>query len=231
MQLTLISQMSNASDAQKIAAKLIPATNGQEWEKMAQDVLSVILKRGFENGMDDAAVRNIMIDVHGKARQILRGTPAESIIFDDSRVGAVIQVLLNQSHFAKTNIPAIGQPWPEQGGIYIGSRLIDGVARHVVIPGGIEHDAKEVRFDDVAGCIPAEINGYTDWRAPDLEELMLAWIHAREHFVQDSSESIYWTSTEHNTRFSWAVSFESGITDFTNRLNKFRVRPFRSFIS
>ena len=25
-----------------------------------------------------------------------------------------------------TTAPAIGQEWPEQGGIYIGSRLIDG---------------------------------------------------------------------------------------------------------
>lgn len=132
---------------------------------------------------------------------------------------------------AKTSIPPIGQPWPEQGGIYIGSRLIDGVAHHVVIPGGIEHDVKAIKFDDVAGCIPAEINGYTDWRAPDQEELMLAWIHTREHFVQKGSDSIYWTRTDRDKHFAWAVYFASGFTVYYTRNRAFRVRPFRSFIS
>lgn len=125
--------------------------------------------------------------------------------------------------------PAINQLWPEQGGIYIGSRLIDGEVHHVVIPGGIEHDAKDIKFDNVPGGIPKEINGHEDWRAPDQEDLMLAWINAREHFTQEGSDSIYWSRSERSKHWAWAVAFEVGLTFYLNRDFEFRVRPFRSF--
>lgn len=126
-------------------------------------------------------------------------------------------------------IPAINQPWPEQGGIYIGSRLIDGKVHHIVIPGGTEHDAQGVAFKHIAASIPAEINGHNDWRAPSQEDLMLAWINAREHFVQKGSDSIYWTGTAYNDTWGWAVVFEDGRTSSSDRNHEFRVRPVRSF--
>lgn len=208
MQLTLISQMSNASDAQKIAAKLIPATNGQEWEKMAQDVLSAILKRGFENGMDDAAMRNIMIDVHGKARKILRGTPAESIIFDDFRVGAVIQVLLNQSLFAKTNIPAIGQYWPGQGGIYA------GIARgqpgepdyHLIL--AVEDPETSFTWEDAnAHAKTIMADGHKDFALPLRVESALLYANLRDMINDDYW---YWTGTEHSAGRAFIQDFSDG---------------------
>lgn len=128
----------------------------------------------------------------------------------------------------KTTIPAIGQPWPEQGGIYIGSRLVDGAVHHVVIPGGTEHDIERVAFKSVEGCIPKEINGHSDWRAPDQEDLMLAWINAREHFEQKGIASIYWSRSVHHD-YPWAVDFEDGNCYYYDRSDEFRVRPFRSF--
>ena len=122
-------------------------------------------------------------------------------------------------------IPAINQLWPEQGGIYIGSRLIDGEVHHVVIPGDIEHDANDIKFDDVPGSILKEINCHEDWRAPDQEDLMLAWINAREHFTQEGLGSIYWSRSG-----AWAVDFENGHTSRGNRSCGFRVRPFRRFV-
>ena len=123
-------------------------------------------------------------------------------------------------------IPAINQPWPEQGGIYIGSRLIDGQVQHIVIPGGIDHDAQGVAFKDLAANIPAEINGHSDWRAPDQEDLMLAWINAREHF---DTSGWYWSRTPEDEHWTWAVGFEYGDTYDYDRSNGFRVRPVRSF--
>lgn len=127
-------------------------------------------------------------------------------------------------------IPAINQPWPEQGGVYIGSRVIDGQVHHIVIPGGIEHDAEGVAFKGVATSIPAEINGHSDWRVPSQEDLMLAWINAREHFVQEGSDSIYWSSTVDSDNWPWAVVFEDGDTHSSRRGYEFRVRPVRSFL-
>ncbi|WP_159918022.1 DUF1566 domain-containing protein [Pantoea sp. 18069] len=128
-----------------------------------------------------------------------------------------------------TRTPAINQPWPEQGGIYIGSRLIDGVVHHVVIPGGTEFDTKDVEFGDVEKTVAAAgaINGHSDWRAPDQEDLMLAYINAREHFVNKGMDSYYWSRTERS--WPWAVGFEVGYTTTGSRRHEFRVRPFRSF--
>ena len=122
--------------------------------------------------------------------------------------------------------PAINQHWPEQGGIYIGSRLIDGQVHHIVIPGGAEHDAQNIKFADVQASIPTEINGHSDWRAPDQEDLMLAYINAREHFDTDDW---YWSRTPDGDNWAWAVGFEFGITRGNYRDIEFRVRPVRSF--
>ena len=127
-----------------------------------------------------------------------------------------------------SKVPAINQLWPEQGGIYIGSRLIDGAVHHIVIPGGIEHDVKKVDFTRVSQVIPAEINGHSDWRAPDQEDLMLAYINARENFQSKGIDSYYWSRSEHHD-WPWAVDFEDGRTNNVYRRNEFRVRPVRSF--
>lgn len=128
-----------------------------------------------------------------------------------------------------TRIPAINQPWPEKGGIFIGSRLIDGVVHHVVIPGGTEFDHPDVPFSRVELVVAEgeELNGHSDWRAPDQEDLMLAYINAREHFVQKGVDSLYWSRTERS--WPWAVGFEYGFTYYYDRYYEFRVRPFRSF--
>lgn len=129
---------------------------------------------------------------------------------------------------AKTRIPAINQPWPEQGGIYIGSRLIGGAVHHVVIAdGGTARDIKDQDFKAAQGVQFGEINGHSDWHAGDQEDLMLAYINAREHFEQEGSDSIYWTRSEHHG-WPWAVDFEYGTTSLNSRDCEFRVRPFRS---
>lgn len=130
----------------------------------------------------------------------------------------------------QTGVPAINQPWPAQGGIYIGSRLIGGTVHHVVIPGGVEFDHVDVTFDRVEKVVAEgdELNGFSDWRAPDQEDLMLAYINGREHFERVGVASIYWSRTEHDG-WPWAVGFESGYTYDDTRGHEFRVRPVRSF--
>jgi len=132
-------------------------------------------------------------------------------------------------------IPAIGQPWPEQGGIFIGSRLIDGAVHHVIIPGGVEHDIKGIEFAGIAAAVEkaGEINGFTDWRGPEREDLLLGWINAREHFQQTGEawdETIYWSRTEYKD-YAWAVDFQYGSVTLLSRYYEFRVRPVRSFIA
>lgn len=129
----------------------------------------------------------------------------------------------------QVRVPAIGQLWPEQGGIYIGSRLIDGAVHHVVIAeGGTGHDIKRQNFQAAQSVQFGEIAGHSDWHAGDQEDLMLAYINAREHFERKGMDSIYWSRSEHDG-WPWAVDFEDGLTRYFLRTNEFRVRPVRSF--
>lgn len=99
MQHTLTSQMSSAADAEKIAAKLIPVADKNDfWNTSAQVVLTEILARGHEKGMSDADVRGIIAaPASEETRDFLKGTPAESILFEDARVGSSVAAILAQS--------------------------------------------------------------------------------------------------------------------------------------
>jgi len=129
-----------------------------------------------------------------------------------------------------TSTPAIGQEWPEQGGVFIGTRLIDGVAHHIIIPGGVEFDLVDVEFDDLADAIAArgEVNGHSDWQAPDQEDMMLAYINAPDLFDKDGW---YWTNKPYGSYSAWAVNFENGDVHYWYRTSEFRVRPVRSIIA
>ena len=129
-----------------------------------------------------------------------------------------------------TTAPAIGQEWPEQGGVFIGSRLIDGIVHHRIIPGGTDFDLVGVEFDNQASAITerGEVNGHSDWQAPDQEDMMLAYINAPNLFDKDDW---YWTAKPYGSYRAWAVYFEDGDVLSWARHVEFRVRPVRSIIA
>ncbi len=133
---------------------------------------------------------------------------------------------------ATLEIPTIGQPWPEQGGIYIGSRLKAGQVHHLIIPGGPDFDIK-ASHNNAAERIAAkgDINGFSDWRHGDQRDVMLACINVPDLFEQSGYESIQITSTPHGSGSAWAVCFEHGLVYAYHRYREFRVRPFRSIIA
>jgi len=131
----------------------------------------------------------------------------------------------------KITIPAVGALWPEQGGIYLGIRLKDGVEHHIVTPASIGHDLTENNFAAAESAQFGEINGHSDWLTGEQEDYMLAYINAREQFKCDGGmDSVYWTRSFHHN-WPWAVDFEDGTVYYTHRITKFRVRPVRSFIA
>ncbi|CAK7069538.1 MAG: hypothetical protein KER_03044 [Kerstersia gyiorum] len=129
-------------------------------------------------------------------------------------------------------IPAIGQSWAEQGGTYLGQRLIGGVQHHIIVSPSVENDIEDVKFANVDQAVTdaGEINGHSDWRAPDQEDLMLAYVNAPDLFLREGTGSIYWSRSEHHG-WPWAVDFESGYVLSGYRSLEFRVRPFRSFVA
>lgn len=129
-------------------------------------------------------------------------------------------------------VPVLGQKWQEQGGIFIGSRLIEGQLHHI-IAAELQHDITDVSGHNVESAVSeaGEINGHTDWRAGAQEDLMLAYINGREHFVRENNESsIYWSCLVDSHGWQWAVVFADGCVLNLTRHFKFRVRPFRRFV-
>jgi hypothetical protein len=129
-----------------------------------------------------------------------------------------------------TTTAIIGQVWPEQGGIFVGSRLIDGQLHHI-IASDRQHEIAKVSGHTVASISIDEIEGHADWHAGDQEDLMLAYINAREHFEREGYASIYWSRTVDKDGDPWAVDFEYGCVDSRFRFGEFRVRPFRSILA
>jgi hypothetical protein len=123
--------------------------------------------------------------------------------------------------------PQVGEYWPAQGGVYVGSRLINGTVHHVVIADvGTLYDSVNQNHKEALHTRFGEIDGHDDWHAGDQADHMLAFMNAREHFKE--GDSVYWTRTEHNG-WACAFNFENGSCSF-ERNGEFRVRPFRRFI-
>lgn len=83
------------------------------------------------------------------------------------------------------------------------------------------------------------LNGYTDWRLPDLAELdsiyrnlgvinpVLSGIDATE--LKTSASEYYWSGSENGTNLAWYVFFGNGNVDFDYKLNARSVRAVRAF--
>ncbi len=126
-------------------------------------------------------------------------------------------------------IPKIGDLWPEQGGIFVGTILVDGKECHIITPEGTGHDLTKQTYDETEKAEFGEINGHSDWHVGDQEEFMLGYINTRKQFKCDGGiDSIYWTRSFHHG-YPWAVDFENGDVLNYIRSYQFRVRPFRRF--
>jgi len=121
------------------------------------------------------------------------------------------------------------QHYPEQGGVYIGPRLIDGKTHHCFIP---EHERVHSKFDAIAPAIASlgEINGHNDWRMADMEDGMLAFINARDLFPSSGSESVIWLNKPYGSTLAWALGFEGGDVDVGTRSSEFAGLPVRSVV-
>jgi len=161
--------------------------------------------------------------------------PLRALRLRPFRYSPLEQESANESlnHDEASRTPDLGQPWPEQGGIYIGWNVIDGVRHHLIIAPGIESDICGVKFADVKKAVAkvkkTKLNGHSDWRAPNQRELMTAFINAADQFVQSGAGSVYWSCSRHRA-WPLSVDFEDGHVGTSYHHNEFRVRPIRSII-
>jgi len=123
--------------------------------------------------------------------------------------------------------PAIGQPWPGQGGVYAGiTRGEDGQPdAHLVLcptlPG--KHMAWAAALDWAKAV---ENEGHTDYHVPTRSESALLYANLRDQLDQDNW---HWTSTQYSAYDAFYQHFYDG--DQYNNVKKFeaQVRAVRRF--
>lgn len=124
--------------------------------------------------------------------------------------------------------PAVGLLWAEQGGINVGIRPIEGQPHHIITPAGMGYDQHTSFARIEAGAFRfGTINGFSDWVVGDEKDLVLAYAHARDHFVRADAGCIYWSRTVHPSGWPLAVVFEDGHVFGFQRRTVLRARPFR----
>ncbi|MEZ0197686.1 DUF1566 domain-containing protein [Pseudomonas qingdaonensis] len=162
----------------------------------------------------------------------------------------VLPPAANVQPIAQTDTPAVGQPWPGQGGINGGfvPAIGDVPAHYLILAdsdvgehewGGRNTESKAIsRHDGKAntdiliaeGGHPAaeaarayRANGHNDFDLPAASQLYQAWVHGL------ITEGAYWSSSQRSALTAFDMDFDDGSQDSTGKLYELRVRPVRRY--
>ena len=154
----------------------------------------------------------------------------------------------------KINAPRIGQPWPEQGGIYAGIMAgHDGQPDYHLIVATAEQGeivdiewggygtriaGAESYFDgraNTAAMVAAnlalgkriaalQIEGHADYHLPSQAEMHLLAANLKDQFDQDDW---YWTSTQYSAISAWIQHFGHGFQDNYGKSSEARAQAVR----
>ncbi|WP_136474516.1 DUF1566 domain-containing protein [Pseudomonas sp. DG56-2] len=152
---------------------------------------------------------------------------------------------------AQTDIPAIGKPWPGQGGINGGLVAARGdVPEHYLIIAIEDAGSHEwgrrgeasgatSKTDGLAnsavlleeGSHPAAkaasnytADNHNDFYLPAAAELYRGWVNCPEVFAQDC---YYWSSSQRSAYYAFGLYFDGGLQDSRVKDLELRVRPVR----
>lgn len=156
-----------------------------------------------------------------------------------------------------TPTPRIGQPWPDQGGIYAGIMAgRDGQPDyHLILAPAEAGSFKDVEwgaygksidgaasyFDGVANTVAMaaadldlakrilalQIDGHADYHLPSQAETHLLAANLKDQFEQDD---YYWTSTQYSANLAWYQYFDYGDQGLNRKGNTGRARAVRRLI-
>jgi hypothetical protein len=125
--------------------------------------------------------------------------------------------------------PSLGQPWPEQGGIYAGIvRGENGQPDYHLIHATIEHELIKIKWQAAIDAAKTRITLFTDWSLPNRREARLLTINSPESFDKDSW---YWTSEQNANHpdYAWMQDFDYGNQYLTLKSGEYRARAVRRF--
>ena len=124
--------------------------------------------------------------------------------------------------------PAIGQPWPGQGGIYAGiTRGEEGQPdAHLVLCPTVP-DKRLAWQPALDWAKTIEHEGLADFHVPTRTESALLYANLRDQLDQDSW---HWTSTQYSATYAFGQNFDYGFQDDCYKKVEARVRAVRRFV-
>jgi hypothetical protein len=125
-----------------------------------------------------------------------------------------------------TPIPAIGQPWPGQGGIYAGlCRGRDGQPDHHLILAAAVPPKRLTWKAAQTWAAKVEADGHKDFAVPDRHQSAVLFGNVADQF----EPNWYWTSTQHAdaSSYAWYQGFDDGTQYDTIKSYEARVRAVR----
>lgn len=153
------------------------------------------------------------------------------------------------------DVPAIGEYWKGQGGIYGGLRQYPEGLCHLIfaiedVSGvhawgdyGTNAEGAESRTDGQANTIallardgqhPAAItasgyivDGHADFYLPAIGEINHIWQFAPSSF---EARLLHWSSSQRNVNYAYFMDFQNGWFNYHSKHFEFSVRPARRFL-
>lgn len=193
--------------------------------------------------MQSIYVKNLTLNIHSSPKASM---PALAVLSAAIAAGGA----MNAETTAPTDIPAVGQAWPGQGGINGGLVAARGdVPEHYLIIaaadvgdhewGGYREESKATSKTDgmantavlIDGNHPAAkaaanytADNHCSFYLPSAAELYHCWVNCPEVFAQDC---YYWSSSQRSASTAFYMTFDDGTQNDTGKDDELRVRPVR----
>ena len=195
--------------------------------------------------MQSIYVKNLTLNIHSSPKAAM---PALAVLSAALAAGGAMKAETP----SLTAIPAVGKPWPCQGGINGGLVPACGdVPEHYLIIaaadigdhewGGYREESKstsktdgkantewlcneETQHPAANACAEYKADGHHDFYLPAAAELYHCWVNCPEVFAQDC---YYWSSSQRSAYNAFVMYFVGGVQPNYDKSNELRVRPVR----
>jgi len=189
--------------------------------------------RGFKFDFDpngEPQISNVMpfFGAEGSSRIFLDSSrrPVETVIEEVRNYTLELQKIA--ALMAAPGLPAVGDPWPEQGGIYAGARVgRDGAPDYFLIVGP-EYDGALTWNRAIDWAAGITVDGHSDFRLPLRIEQSSLFDRVRQLF----QPMFYWSGEQHasGSGYAWSQDFAYGNQYDWYKGSYCRARVVRSLI-
>jgi hypothetical protein len=164
----------------------------------------------------------LLILEHHAASELYRLTHAGGYIFHIDGATKSGMVSHSMSESGPTHWNDFSHPAPDLG---LRSAIGDGESNTHAIVAALGEDIYAARC-----AYDADINGYTDWFLPSIEELTAVYENLHLAGLGDACDGLsYWSSTD-ESQYAWVIYFANGNTYTPNKTHDHHhVLPVRNF--